>query len=319
MIPVSQLSCLWFSPNERTRATTVAIMANSFGSTASFLINPSIVARPTNLPYLLYFHFALALLAAIPALIYFPAEPQTPPSHAAQILMRGKEKNTDSDLKTYIKDLRQCVTNRSFVLLVTVGGLMGGTFAIWTGLFSTILAFENYSEKQAGWFAFGSSFGSIVGGFCMSALADIPRFQRSLKTFILLALIGCLLSVMWFQLSIRTIFYNVPILGSNQVTIGISLILVGVCRGAALPLIYESLAEITFPLPESLSASVLLQLMNITAVILLFSTTGRYKLMNLIVVITNLVSVIMVVFVRVSYKRRNEDGRMKNETILGLD
>ncbi|CAF2566512.1 unnamed protein product [Rotaria sp. Silwood2] len=152
MAPVSQLSCLWFSPNERTRATTVAIMVNTFGATISFLINPSIVARPTNIPYLLYFHFALALLVAIPALIYFPAEPPTAPSAAAELLMGGKENNTDSGLKAYIKGLQQCATNRSFVLLVTVGGLMTGTFGLWTGLFSTILAFENYSEKQAGKF-----------------------------------------------------------------------------------------------------------------------------------------------------------------------
>ncbi|CAF3927367.1 unnamed protein product [Rotaria sp. Silwood1] len=150
MAPVSQLSCLWFSPNERTRATTFAIMANVFGSTISFLINPAIVSRPSNLPYLLYFHLGLAVTAGLLALIYFPAQPPTAPSAAAKLLMQGDNQNINIGLKVYLKGLRECMTNPSFVLLSTAGGVMAGTFSMWAGLFSTILAPENYSEKQAG-------------------------------------------------------------------------------------------------------------------------------------------------------------------------
>ena len=149
MAPVSQLSCLWFGPGERTRATTIAIMANIFGGTVSFLVNPAIVSRPENVPYLLYFHLVLAFLAGILALIYFPAQPPTAPSAAAELLMRGDEQNSGLGLTAFIGGLRQCMTNPSFVLLSTAGGVMSGTFAVWTGLFSTILAPE-YSETQAG-------------------------------------------------------------------------------------------------------------------------------------------------------------------------
>lgn len=150
MAPVSQLSCLWFAPNERTRATTFAIMANVFGATASYLINPAIVYRPSNLPYLLYFHLGLATAGCILALIYFPAQPPTAPSAAAQLLMQGAGSTSNRSWKAFFKDLRQCMSNPSFVLLSTAGGVMGGTFATWTGLFSTILAPEHYSEQQAG-------------------------------------------------------------------------------------------------------------------------------------------------------------------------
>lgn len=152
MAPVSQLSCLWFGPDERTRATTLAIMANIFGATVSFLVNPAIVSRPENLPHLLYFHLALAFVAAVLALIYFPAQPLTPPSAAAELLMRGGGQNSESGLKALKNGLKQCMTNPSFVLLSTAGGIMNGTFAVWTGLFATILAPEHYSEKEAGEF-----------------------------------------------------------------------------------------------------------------------------------------------------------------------
>ncbi|CAF4590310.1 unnamed protein product, partial [Didymodactylos carnosus] len=74
-----------------------------------------------------------------------------------------------------MKGLKQCMTNPSFVLLSTAGGVMPGTFAVWTGLFATILAPENYSEKQAGWFGFGSSLAGIIGALCLGALADTRR------------------------------------------------------------------------------------------------------------------------------------------------
>ncbi len=169
MGPVSQLSSLWFGPGERTRATTLAIMASIFGGTLSFLINPSIVSRPANVPNLLYFHLALAFTAGLLALIFFPAQPPTPPSVAAELLMQGGEQNVGLGLSAFKKGLKQCMTNPSFVLLSTAGGVMSGTFAVWTGLFATILAPEGYSEKQAGKFTIF---------FCMGYLL----FQTSFRS-----------------------------------------------------------------------------------------------------------------------------------------
>lgn len=159
-----------------------------------------------------------------------------------------------------------------------------------------------------GWFGFGSSLAGILGGFFLGSLVDTRRFQRSLKSFILLAFAGCLISVIWFELSVRSVFYDKPILGSTSVTIGLALTLAGLFQGAAAPLIYESVAEISYPLPESLSASVLVQWNNVTVVILLLVGSERYQVMNLLVLISIMLSIIMVVFVRVTYKRKDQDA-----------
>ncbi|CAF0842498.1 unnamed protein product [Rotaria sordida] len=164
MAPVSQLSCLWFGPNERTRATTLAIVANGFGSTIGFLISPWIVNTPERIPQLLYIHFGLALIPCILTLIYFPAQPPQAPSPTAQLLIDGSasERNVSS-LGVYIKNLRQCFATPSFLPLCSVGGLLGGAFAAWTSLFANILAPENFTERQSGWFGFGSTLAAIVG------------------------------------------------------------------------------------------------------------------------------------------------------------
>ena len=166
-----------------------------------------------------------------------------------------------------------------------------------------------------GWFGFGSSLAGILGGFFLGSLVDTRRFQRSLKSFILLAFAGCLISVIWFELSVRSVFYDKPVLGSTSVTIGIALTLAGLFQGAAAPLIYESVAEISYPLPESLSASVLVQWNNVTVVILLLVGSERYQVMNLLVLISIILSIIMVLFVRVTYKRKDQDAYATTDNV----
>ena len=85
--------------------------------------------------------------------------------------------------------------------------------------------------------------------------------------------------------------------------------LTGLFQGSSLPLIYEALAETMFPLPESLSASVLVQLNNITALILIFIPPDLYKLMNFSVILLVAVCILMAFVVQVDYKRRNEEER----------
>lgn len=173
-----------------------------------------------------------------------------------------------------------------------------------------VICFDNF---LSGWFGFGASLASIVGGLLLSAIADSSRFRRSFKMLIIISLIGCFISVIWFQLSVRSVFYDAHVLGSTQITIGLAAALAGLFQGAAMPLIYESLAEITFPLPESLSASILVQVNNVTFLTLLFIISGRYKVMNLLIVIIIGFSVILTAFARVSYKRRDEDERNRKE------
>ncbi|CAF3487171.1 unnamed protein product [Adineta steineri] len=314
MVPVSQLSCLWFAPHERTRATTIAIFANNFGSTVGFVISPYIVSSSDRVPYLLYVHLAFAFVACVLALLYFPAQPPSPPSAAAELLIVNPTGGQNGNAwKTFAKDIWKCLTNPSFVLIMAAGGLSAGTIGAWSSLFDIILEPEHYTEKQAGWFGFGSSIAGIVGGLAFSVLADTRRFQHSLKILIVTSLTACVVSILWFELSVHTFFYDKPILPSTAVTIGLSTALIGLFYGASQPLVYEAIAEIMFPLPESLSASILVQFNNIVALILLFIAPGRDNLMNLLVLIIIFACIIMVVLARFSYRRRDEDERKRLE------
>ena len=152
MAPVSQISCLWFAPHERTRATTIAIFANNFGAAMAFLINPLIVSQPEHVPRIIYTHLGLAFIACTLALLYFPAQPPSPPSAAAELLVLNStgDENNSNDWRTFFKSIWTCFTTPSFVFLSLAGGILYGTFNAWTGLYDVILEHENYTEDQAG-------------------------------------------------------------------------------------------------------------------------------------------------------------------------
>jgi MFS family permease len=151
MAPVSQLSCLWFAPQERTRATTVAIFANNFGSAVGFAISPLIVLLPEHIPRLLYLHFGLAFVACVLALFHFPTQPPSAPSAAAELLiLNPTNTETSHTWRTLLRDVWKCLTTPAFLFLSLGGGILFGTFGAWSGLYDVLLEPEHYTEQQAG-------------------------------------------------------------------------------------------------------------------------------------------------------------------------
>ncbi|CAF1321872.1 unnamed protein product [Adineta steineri] len=309
--PVSQLSCEWFGLNERTRATTIAIIANNFGGTIGYIMNPLIVHSPSDVPRLLYIHLSLSFVACVLTFLYFPAHPPSPPSPAAEQLSSAIN-DENSSWKSHMKNIWQCLKTPSFLLICNAGSLSYGIFNVWVGLYDLILKSQGYSEIQTGWFSFGSSLSGNIGGIVFAALADTRPFRRSFKLLLTIASICCFISLVWFILMVPTYFYDQLILPSSAVTIGLSLSLAGLFQGAGLPLFYEALAEVMFPLPESLSASILVQWSNVISLILLFIAPNRGKLVNLIALITSAISTIMILCARFTYKRRDEDEKIQS-------
>jgi FLVCR family MFS transporter len=152
MALVSQLSCIWFAPHERTRATTIAILGANLGGAAGFLVSPLLVSEPSHVPRLLYLHTGQAFLACVLTLVYFPAEPPSPPSVAAKMLNVNRliQKRSIEILKRVLLDVLHCCRNLSCVLLIISGAVLGGTFAAWGGLFANILTPLGYTEVEAG-------------------------------------------------------------------------------------------------------------------------------------------------------------------------
>jgi nitrate/nitrite transporter NarK len=263
MAPVSQLSCSWFAPKERSFATAISSQASNFGACIGFVLCPLVVPSAAQMPYLLYGLAGASMLTAIACFVHFPSMPPLPPSAAAetQLLQKG-------DGMSYLRGIKDAVTNPSCMLLILAGGLQSGVFASWNGAVPDMLTTLHVGSTTAGFFAFACSLAGILGGIALGKIAD-RVLPRRLKFLILVCFAVSIVFFVWFTLSFPIL--SLPaVLPSTFWTALCSITLSGLFIGAVNPLFYELAAELTFPVPEATSAALVTWTLNLGGAILLF-------------------------------------------------
>lgn len=355
MAAASLLSAQWFGSDERSRATTVAVLANNLGAAAGFLIGPYMVKEPHDIPNFLYMHAIFAWVTMICIGIYFPAAPPTPPSaaqatkwaadaaaiaspvHASHkhhisrnghlvdpssvnpevILVPSLSHNNEP---SFIAGCIQLLKNPSFMLLSLSGGLSQGFWNTWTGVLLTILSPMGYSQNEAGWFGFIAAMGTIVGGLVFGSLMDRPSLRRRFKLVVIILSVTSALFLVWFILSLPSIFDDEPLLPSSLGVLGTAITLGGVAMGGANPLYYELGAELTYPVPEVTSASFITLWNNVIGLIFLFLAPELdEKVTNFALIVALAIFVLMLGGVREQYKRRahEDDTTVKHLITVG--
>ena len=380
MSTVSQCSALWFGVNERAKvnphlplshtaaqhssacqrqpltsasprcalpqATSIAIFSNNLGAAIGFLQIPAQVpsGQGQDIPNLLYTHLGMAVFASLLTLAYFPASPPSPPSHAAELMMRPIPQPHSSDeavvishphgstavtitrqstaltraITGVLREFWACCRNTSFLLLAVAGGGVLGVFNGWSALFNNILgpllcdgaATCDDASTIAGWFGFSSTVAAVVGGFIMGAIADTRRFSRHMKLLTLTSAAIAFACFCWFIFSVPTPFAATPILASNTASLGVAITACGFALGLINPLYYELGAEITYPTPEQYSAGVITLFNNALGIVFIFAQPYFSSgLMNCAMFVTVVVTGLMVLPVKERYLRRDDDER----------
>ena len=354
MSTVSQCSCLWFGVNERARATSVAIFSNNLGAAVGFLQIPAMVPRPDAMPSVLYTHAGMAIAASILTLAYFPAHPPSPPSHAAELLMSPIPDDVDDTgivvdqhahpaddageavvvrlgrdfvrgMKNVFREFWLCSRNVNCLLLALVGGGVFGVFNGWSALFNNILSSLicagqetcNNASVIAGWFGFASTVAAVVGGFVMGVIADQPRFSRHFKLLLLTSCALTFSAFTWFIFSVPTPLSPLPLLSSNIASLGVAVTMCGFTLGLQNPLCYELGAEVTYPVPEQYSAGFITLFNNGLGIVFIFAQPYFSDgLMNMAMWGTVVIGGVLVMWVRESYLRRDDDEKRKGHDVL---
>lgn len=353
MSPVSQLSQTWFADSERTTATAFAALANNFGAAIGFVLGPALVPRGSRVPVLLYLHAALSTFALLLVLVYFPGEPRTPPSKAAHLdrakhLLARRRALSAGDSRPSVSGRREPLltttgesgigdwsgsakkalsireqaigfaSNVPFLLLAISGGCVNGVFNGWSGLLDVILRPLDYSTTAAGWFGFSSTIAAIIGGLALGQLSD-RVFQRKFKALLLTLLLLCTLSYVWFTASLPSTLWGgdsgKPPLPSTPGTIMAAITLAGLFLGAALPIFYELVVEITYPLPESTSVGCLTFFNNVGACIFLAIPPSSHSIMNVVMTLMVAVTFCCVLASKEEYKRLDAESKQAPTTM----
>eukprot|EP01105_Mastigella_eilhardi_P008246 TRINITY_DN2011_c0_g1_i1.p2 TRINITY_DN2011_c0_g1~~TRINITY_DN2011_c0_g1_i1.p2 ORF type:complete len:403 (+),score=102.26 TRINITY_DN2011_c0_g1_i1:210-1418(+) len=312
----SKLSSTWFPQHQRTTATAIAFLCNSGGSALGFVVGPYFV-RATSLPVLLIVESIVGLVIMLWSFVYFPERPPTPPTPSSAVTTTENVAATSP--LDFFRNVPRIVTNVPFLLLVFVGGWQAGTFNSWSGSFEVILSPLHYTQTTCGWLGFCATLASMTGGLIVGLLAD-RLFRGRFKLLLLLLFTLSTTSFMWFTLSLPSLFADHGVIPGNEYTTYVAVALGGLFLGSTNPLFYELAAELTFPVPEEVSAVFMTLVMNIICVVILFGEPLiNYNYINALVTLSIIGCGAVLLLVRERYPRLELDRAQQKQRAVGVN
>lgn len=280
---VSALSALWFEPEERTRATAAAVLFNSVGNSLCYLFVPSLTAA-LSFTAVVFYEIVMGVLVAYLAWFFFPQEPLKEAvienfhleENAAANCEGGQDEERVeressvgqisparevSSLRTQLATL---LKQRSCVCLLLVYAWLSGGFSAWISLFAATYH-KFYTEHFIGVMSFFGMIAYVCGGLLSSYVVDL-YFARQMKY------------VIYFCISMNSICNLIFIVSTpndkgfclwnlGKPFIVFSTAFCGFWNGAAAPLFYELIAEISFPVEEGVSGICVSVMENLGALV----------------------------------------------------
>ncbi|ESL07702.1 hypothetical protein TRSC58_04605 [Trypanosoma rangeli SC58] len=244
---VSSLSAVWFSPAERTRATAAAVLSNSVGNALAYVLVPVITDSSSFVGVSLY-EMVMAAVAAILVWFCFPAHKG--PVATAGIVGSNPTDGEPSNERSLRSQLRQMLGTPSVVFLLIIYSWSSGGFSAWISLFD-----ETYNkfflEGVIGIMSFAGMVAYVVGGLVSSWLTDL-YFSRQMKYVIFLCITcNSVSNILFIASAPNNDGYS--LYPPGRAWISAVTALCGFWNGAAAPLFYELIAEISYPVDEGVS------------------------------------------------------------------
>lgn len=270
---VSGLSAQWFEPHERTRATAAAVLSNNVGNAVCYLIVPAIT---TSIGYsgVTAYEVVLAVIACFLAWVVFPGHRQTRnirkeidslnQSSSAAPTRAGTAGDGDEDM-ALLPQLKGLFSFPSAILLLVVYSWSSGGYVAWTSLFDTMLG-DFYDSQFLGTVSFSGTVAYVVGGLVSSYLTDL-YFYRHMKHVIFTCMALNTASCLMFIASVPNEEGHV-LWDLGRVWVVFVASLCGLWNGAAAPIFYELVAEISYPVDEGVSGNIMSMCENLGALVI---------------------------------------------------
>ncbi|KPI85142.1 hypothetical protein ABL78_5802 [Leptomonas seymouri] len=277
---VSALSATWFEPQERTRATAAAVLFNSVGNSLCYLFVPSMTKGLGFFSVTIY-EVILAALALFLAWFIMPQEPESPSEEETEVGATQENianngstptsEKPDGDVVAHtkehsslIKQLKTLWSIPSCVCLLSVYAWLSGGFSAWISLFADTYS-KFYSEQFIGIMSFFGMIAYVAGGIISSYVVDL-YFSRQMKYVIFFCItMNTLSNLIFIACTPNDRSYSLWNLGQGFIVF--STALCGFWNGAAAPLFYELVAEISFPVEEGVSGICISVMENVGALV----------------------------------------------------
>jgi len=321
------LSCTWFPASERTTATSVSTSLLYLGIAAGSIVGPYVLhdfdhsntdSNITQIPlqevdwenatsaggsdgeiyrdrirYLMYGEFLMAVLLAVCTTIYFPDQPEIPPSITASV-----------DRLSFIKGMRDMVRNPEIWKTVVPYALAGGVYLNWITMITINLEALDISQYESGWIGFYAVVSGCVAAILIARVIDYIGGKMKFTIIILMFASG--VCFIWF-----TLIY-ISYLPFSKVSLYLSIILGGTLNSCLVPLFFELAVEIAFPVSESIVGGFLTGVLGVIGAIyllLFFIPNIGVSWMNYVLIGSTLLPIPLMLTLHEEYGRAHIDKR----------
>ncbi|XP_031344316.1 uncharacterized MFS-type transporter C09D4.1-like isoform X2 [Photinus pyralis] len=247
--------------------------------------------------------FGVAIISTalvIVAVICFPSNPKTPPSHAAQ--------NAQDQETAFLPPIKKLCTNKAFVLIVIVFGLNFGVFsALLAMLNQIVLAHYPDGFTDAGFIGILGVVVGILGSTVSGIILDKFRCYKTLLIISEVVMIAAMVCFTYtFELHISSVYITMSI--------------VGFCSGALWSGNIEAVVETTYPQPEGISIGLLNGSGQGLTIVLTYLyqillTHTDYTWANNAMIALLLLALVLLVFVRVELRRDGANIRKDTDNL----
>ena len=233
----AMVAAIWFSERERTFATACMTNASNMGIALGFFISPLCVNSPDASQMMILFgHQSIVCGAVLVGVFFFVDDkPVSPPSPTA---------NLQVDPVNVTRSLLALCKNIPFVILCVSVGLGQSVFGGVCVVLSQILSPFGVNETQAGWIGFVGVASGIVGCTLFGYIID--RIRKYKFPLIFIFAVAVVLQI-GEVLALRV---------GSEGHVAASFVLIGLTQAMqalTYPLAFEFVAELSYPIPESIS------------------------------------------------------------------
>ena len=263
------LSSAWFAPGQRTTATSIFVVANMAGVSASYIVGPMMVPAKTgtleDVRRYLWLAFWMTLCSTALVLAYFPKKP-----------VKENAPSVSSTLSRTVSfdGMKKLLRHKQFWLLAVSYGAMTGIYSGWGPLYVIIMKYLGSGvvpnpQTTGEWVGFFSNISGNVAGLCISTISDTLLKSRGvgLKRKILIAF--SLMAAVLYILFSLVVVYPAWLEAIGLPGIYALCIVGGTLINSTPPLFYELAVDAVFPIAEGLTTTVLTLTNNIGGLLFL--------------------------------------------------
>jgi hypothetical protein len=243
-----------------------------------YLLVPTYCPDPTAAD-MLKMNVLLAAISAANVLLaaaYFPAHPPHCPSASASV---GKAREAGISVASLWASWAAMSRNRAFVVICAVYAVIVGVSNCTSSLLTANLAAVGADQATAGWVGFAANLGALVVGVLLGVVTDRLKSRRGALKYALVATVassGLGYAAYWLLLS----GLGPAAAGGGQ---GLLLTALAYCAatallGAAIPVMFDLAAELTFPQPEGAMLMYLTGAMNFVGILVLAAPASSFFL-----------------------------------------